>query len=100
MLDLVLSIALGFIFTAKFWLAVAAALGIAEILTGTFYALAFSVASVALAGLLVLWPGLMTLWYHVVLVYSVLGLAMSVLVYRWNQQSVGQKTDINEDLSS
>ena len=98
--DMALSIVLGFLFTAKFWLALGAALGIVEIFTGTFYALAFGVAALVLSGLLALWPGLLTLWYQVALAYSVLALAMSVMAYRWHQRSVGQQTDINEDLSS
>ena len=100
-LDLALGIAFKFIFTAKFWLALGATLGILEMFSGTFYALAFCVAALAMAGGISLWPGLLTQWYQVMLAYSVMALAMSLLVYRLNQQSLaGQRPDINEDLSS
>ena len=67
------------IFTVKFWLIVGFCLSTLEVFSGFFIALSFGIAGFVMAGLLKIWPTLLTEWYEVVFTYSAISLFVASL---------------------
>ncbi len=85
-------------FTVEFWLIIGLCLSILEVFTGLFIAFSFGIAGFTMAGLLKVWPTLLTEWYEVVFIYSVTGLLVTMAFLAWGKFRKNQlrNQDIND----
>lgn len=81
----------------EFWAILGIVLGIAELLTGTYVLLAFGATGLALAVLLLVAPGLLG-WPVLLILYGVIGVALSVIARRvFRQDTVPDINDYKQD---
>ena len=84
-------------FTVEFWLILGLFLSILEVFTGFFIALSFGIAGFAMAGLLKIWPVLLTEWYEAVFAYSLISLLVVTAFSAWKRFGKNQlRKDIND----
>ncbi len=83
------------LFTLSFWIAIAIVLMGLEILIGTFTSLAFGVSALVMAMLIYASPNLVTSWALLLLIYAIVGLILSILMwYLFGRKN--KSPDINE----
>ena len=84
------------IFTIEFWIIIGLILFILEIFSGSFIALSFGISGIIMAGLFKVLPTLLTEWYEVTFIYSVISLLIAFLARKIFLKSKIIKHDIND----
>ncbi|MDM8537560.1 hypothetical protein QUF70_12450 [Desulfobacterales bacterium HSG17] len=84
------------LFSVKLWIIIGLCLSIIEVFSGLFFALSFGIAGFIMAGLLKVWPTLLTEWYEVIFIYSVISLLVASLAWKKFIKTQAQQQDIND----